>query len=314
MAGVCGNCQILRLTSTLKGCFNTKFLSFKPKYIIPATFVSTFSFLGCRRSSEDRRSGGFIWQHGRCVQEDVYTFWKMEGSRTYRSTSFHFQRGVEEPGKTKPVSGIIKTKLEKMKEMKEDIYTVPNLLSTFRIVITPVLGYLIVTEDFVSSLIFFGVAGVTDMLDGFIARNFKNQKSVLGTVLDPFADKILMSVLTISLTVVSLLPVTLTALILSRDALLIGYAFYLRYKSLPSPKTISRYFDFNLPTVELRPNFLGKANTVLQLALVGCSLTAPVFGFVDHPHLQYLWYTVACSTVMSSFSYLINFRGSVKYL
>lgn len=43
-------------------------------------------------------------------------------------------------------------------------------------------------------------------LDGFIARNFKNQKSVLGTVLDPFADKILMSVLTISLTVVSLLP------------------------------------------------------------------------------------------------------------
>lgn len=248
------------------------------------------------------------------MQEDVYTFWKMEGSRTYRSTSFHFQRGVEEPGKTKPVSGIIKTKLEKMKEMKEDIYTVPNLLSTFRIVITPVLGYLIVTEDFVSSLIFFGVAGVTDMLDGFIARNFKNQKSVLGTVLDPFADKILMSVLTISLTVVSLLPVTLTALILSRDALLIGYAFYLRYKSLPSPKTISRYFDFNLPTVELRPNFLGKANTVLQLALVGCSLAAPVFGFVDHPHLQYLWYTVACSTVMSSISYLINFRGSVKYL
>ena len=47
---------------------------------------------------------------------------------------------------------------------KEDIYTVPNLLSTFRIVITPVLGYMIVTEDFVSSLIFFGVAGVTDMV------------------------------------------------------------------------------------------------------------------------------------------------------
>lgn len=47
---------------------------------------------------------------------------------------------------------------------KEDIYTVPNLLSTFRILITPVLGYLIVTEDFASSLIFFGVAGVTDMV------------------------------------------------------------------------------------------------------------------------------------------------------
>lgn len=36
--------------------------------------------------------------------------------------------------------------------------------------------------------------------------------------------------------------------------------------------------------------FCFKANTVLQLALVGCSLAAPVFGFVDHPHLQYLWW------------------------
>lgn len=36
--------------------------------------------------------------------------------------------------------------------------------------------------------------------------------------------------------------------------------------------------------------FFFKANTVLQLALVGCSLAAPVFGFVDHPHLQYLWW------------------------
>jgi len=136
----------------------------------------------------------------------------------------------------------------------------------------------------------------------------------LGTVLDPLADKILMSVVAVSLTVVSLLPVALTALILSRDAVLVSCAFYFRYKSLPSPKTISRYFDFNFPTVELRPNLLGKANTVLQLALVGCSLAAPVFGFVDHPNLQYLWYTVACSTVMSSISYVINFKASVKYL
>ncbi|PFX17710.1 cardiolipin synthase (CMP-forming)-like [Stylophora pistillata] len=314
MAAVCGTCQTLRLTSTLERCFSSKFLHFKQKSIIPAAYVSNFSFFGHQRSSEDRYSGSFVWQPGNCVPEHISTFWKLKGSRTYKFTSFHFQRDVEEPGKIKPVSGKIKARLEKIKEMKEDIYTVPNLLSTLRILLTPVLGYLIVSEDFVSSLTLFGVAGITDMLDGFIARNFKNQKSVLGTVLDPLADKILMSVLTVSLTVVSLLPVSLTALILSRDALLIGYAFYLRYNSLPSPKTISRYFDFNFPTVELRPNFLGKANTVLQLALVGCSLAAPVFGFVDHPHLQYLWYTVAASTVMSSISYLINFRGSVKYL
>ncbi|KAK3734848.1 hypothetical protein QZH41_011756, partial [Actinostola sp. cb2023] len=95
-------------------------------------------------------------------------------------------------------------------------------------------------------------------LDGYIARNFKNQKSVFGTILDPVADKVLISTLTISLTVAGLLPIPLTALILGRDLLLIIAAFYFRYKSLPSPRTISRYFDVNLATVELRPNFLGK--------------------------------------------------------
>ncbi|XP_020627756.1 cardiolipin synthase (CMP-forming)-like, partial [Orbicella faveolata] len=121
---------------------------------------------------------------------------------------------------------------------KEDIFTIPNLLSTLRILAAPVLGYLIVTGDYASSIALFGVAGLTDMLDGFIARNFANQKSVLGTVLDPFADKILMSVVTVSLTVVSLLPVALTALILSRDAVLVSCAFYFRYKSLPSPVSL----------------------------------------------------------------------------
>ena len=47
---------------------------------------------------------------------------------------------------------------------KEDIFTIPNLLSTLRILATPVLGYLIVTEDYTSSLALFGVAGLTDMV------------------------------------------------------------------------------------------------------------------------------------------------------
>ncbi|XP_032237110.1 cardiolipin synthase (CMP-forming) isoform X2 [Nematostella vectensis] len=155
---------------------------------------------------------------------------------------------------------------------------------------------------------------VKELLDGYIARNFKNQGSMFGTVLDPMADKILMSVLTISLTVAGLLPVPLTALIISRDGLLIGASFYFRFKSLPPPKTISRYFDVNLATVELRPNFLGKANTVLQLGLVGCTLLAPLLGFVDHPYLQGYWYVVGASTIMSSISYLFASKTAVRYI
>ena len=47
---------------------------------------------------------------------------------------------------------------------REDIFTIPNLLSTLRILATPVLGYLVITEDFASSLALFGVAGITDMV------------------------------------------------------------------------------------------------------------------------------------------------------
>lgn len=115
MAGVCASCKTLRLTSTLKRCFRTKSLPSKFKYTMPAAVVSTFSFLGYRRSSEDRFSGRFLWQRGSCVFEDISTFCK--GSRAYRSTAVYFKRGVEEPGKTTPVSGKIKAKLEQMKEM-----------------------------------------------------------------------------------------------------------------------------------------------------------------------------------------------------
>ena len=55
-------------------------------------------------------SGGILWQRGRCVLEDVSVFY--EGSRSYRSTAFQFQRG-----QTKPGAGKMKAKLEQMKEM-----------------------------------------------------------------------------------------------------------------------------------------------------------------------------------------------------
>ncbi|CAH3046310.1 unnamed protein product [Porites evermanni] len=307
MAGACSICQALRLNSALTKCLRFRYFPPKLKYAVPAAFLSSVGFLGSQRSTESSVSASLL-------SETKHSPMCCLGSRSFRTTAVQRERASQESDDVKTGSKKIKAKLEQMKEMREDIFTIPNLLSTLRILATPVLGYLVITEDFVSSLALFGVAGITDMLDGFIARNFKNQKSVLGTILDPLADKILMSVLTVSLTLVSLLPVPLTALILSRDALLIGYAFYLRFKSLPSPKSISRYFDINFPTVELRPNLLGKTNTVLQLALVGCSLSAPVFGFVDHLYLHYLWYTVACSTVMSSISYVVNIKESVKYL
>ncbi|RWS12042.1 putative cardiolipin synthase (CMP-forming)-like protein, partial [Dinothrombium tinctorium] len=145
----------------------------------------------------------------------------------------------------------------------------------------------------------FSVAGITDLLDGYIARNFQNQQSVLGSFLDPFADKLLVATLFATLTYTGNIPVPLTAVILLRDVLLISGAAYLRYKSLPAPRKISRYFDFKYATVQISPTTISKINTAFQLSVVASTLTACLFGFVGHPFVTCLYWTTAGTTVAS---------------
>ncbi|XP_041354616.1 cardiolipin synthase (CMP-forming)-like [Gigantopelta aegis] len=197
---------------------------------------------------------------------------------------------------------------------KENILTVPNLLTFSRIVATPFLGYMVLHEHFHLSLGIFAYAGITDLLDGYIARNFSNQNSALGTALDPLADKLLVIVLTLSLTNVQLIPMSLTALIILRDVGLIASVFYIRYISLPPPKTLSRYFDVTLATAKLYPSMLSKINTALQLSLVALSLAAPVFHYVDHPLLQALWCATGITTFMSGLTYMLSWRKNFKVL
>ncbi|XP_059576221.1 cardiolipin synthase (CMP-forming) isoform X2 [Alligator mississippiensis] len=174
-------------------------------------------------------------------------------------------------------------------ELYENPWTIPNLLSLVRIGLAPVLGYLIVEEDFNVALGVFTLAGITDLLDGFIARNWANQKSALGSALDPLADKILISVLYVSLTCANLIPVPLTSLIILRDIVLVAAVFYVRFKTLSPPRTLSRYFNPCYATAQLKPTFISKMNTAVQLILVAASLAAPVFNYVDSVYLHILW-------------------------
>ncbi|CAG8769365.1 1316_t:CDS:2, partial [Funneliformis caledonium] len=123
-------------------------------------------------------------------------------------------------------------------------------------------------------------AGFTDLFDGFIARKY-DMRTVLGTVMDPAADKILMTILTIVLAKKDLLPIPIAAVILGRDVGLIFASFYYRYISLPPPKTLGRYFDMSIPSAEVRPTLISKINTALQLTLMGVTLASPVFGWTD---------------------------------
>lgn len=137
--------------------------------------------------------------------------------------------------------------------------------------------------------------------------------------MDPMADKALMIIMTATLGVKGLIPASLAALILGRDASLAIAAIYYRYASLPAPKTLLRYWDFSLPSAEVHPTTVSKYNTFLQLVLLGSALALPVVTADSH-HLplmhdlglggvdlqvakRYFEYLVAATTVWSGLSY-----------
>ncbi|KAL6708119.1 hypothetical protein ACN47E_003303 [Coniothyrium glycines] len=157
------------------------------------------------------------------------------------------------------------------KQSHEQIYNIPNFLTLTRLLATPAIGYLIVHNHHLYAFTLFTYAAVSDLLDGWIARRWHLQ-TVVGSVVDPMADKLLMTTLITCLAVNGSLPMPLFCLILGRDASLAVSALYYRYASLPAPKTMARYWDFSLPSAEVHPTSISKFNTFLQLTLLGTLL------------------------------------------
>ena len=100
---------------------------------------------------------------------------------------------------------LIPTRLLASLNPHENIYTLPNILTFSRLLSAPVIGYLIIHEQHLPALALFVYAGITDLVDGWIARRWKLQ-TVVGTIIDPMADKTLMTVVTVCLAVKAALP------------------------------------------------------------------------------------------------------------
>ncbi|KAI5806919.1 CDP-alcohol phosphatidyltransferase-domain-containing protein [Geopyxis carbonaria] len=196
----------------------------------------------------------------------------------------------------------------------EQIYNLPNLLTFSRLLTSPVIGYLILTNQHTAALSLFALAGVSDLLDGWIARRWKLQ-TVVGSVIDPMADKVLMTILTISLAAQGGLPLWLAGIILGRDGALAVAAVWFRWISLPPPKTMGRYWDFSLPSAEVHPTTISKLNTALQLGVVGACMADPVLGGGEEwmAALEAAQLTVATTTVWSGLSYVFS-KDAVKIL
>jgi cardiolipin synthase (CMP-forming) len=145
-------------------------------------------------------------------------------------------------------------------------FTIPNLLSLLRMGLIPLFVILVMNGSAGKALLLFVVAGVTDALDGFIARFWK-QQSLLGAYLDPIADKLLLTTAYVVLSIPSLnhgtqIPAWITILVIARDVLIVVVALVL-------------YLAAGIR--KFPPSVLSKINTILQVLAVALVLVSGVF-------------------------------------
>lgn len=189
-------------------------------------------------------------------------------------------------------------------QVRDKVWTLPNALTVSRLVAAPAVGYLILHNQTTAALGVFTYCCATDFLDGWIARKW-NQKSVVGSIIDPAADKLLMVTLASCMVAAGQIPVWCGAMILGRDIYLGIAAFYLRYISLPPPKTFARYWDMSLPSVQVYPSQLSKWNTFFQMVYLGLAVAAPVFT-LPATAMNTFAGLVTVTTGLSWIDYIIN--------
>jgi cardiolipin synthase (CMP-forming) len=165
--------------------------------------------------------------------------------------------------------------------------TIPNLITTLRIILTPIFIIYLLEEQFVAALIVFIVCMVSDALDGFLARILK-QKTVLGSFLDPIADKLILVSTFVALSVMGAIPVWVTVIVLSRDVLIsLGVAVLEIYRM----------------EIRIRPSVLSKATTCCQFITV-VSVLASKFVSVPPGLFDWLFSLTAASTIVSGLHYM----------
>lgn len=180
--------------------------------------------------------------------------------------------------------------------MSSKVITVPNLLTFLRMALIPVFASLLFYGSSGWALIVFFIAGVSDGVDGFVARRYK-QESELGTILDPIADKLLMTTAFIILTLPTVLapvrhlpvPFWVTAAVIGRDVLIITVAGAIN--------VMTGFHGF-------RPSWLGKLSTFVQVLAVGLILLAAVFNYSFY--LPTVYMIVVLLAFLSGFHYIFH--------
>jgi cardiolipin synthase len=166
----------------------------------------------------------------------------------------------------------------------------PNLITLGRLLCVPLAIWLVLSDDLGAAFWLFVAAGLSDAIDGFIAKRF-DQRSRLGALLDPIADKTLLVSMYVTLGVAGHLPNWLVILVVFRDALIVG-GFLL-------VTTLAH-------AMRWEPLFVSKLNTALQIGLIAVVLGRLGLDIPDFGLGRLLIYAVAATTVISGAGYLVR--------
>ena len=182
--------------------------------------------------------------------------------------------------------------------MSSRIITLPNLLTVFRMVLIPVFVTLLFYQRFVLALAVFVLAGITDGLDGLFARRF-DQRSQLGTVLDPIADKLMLTTAFVVLSMRSIYPQPLpshlpvpfwvTIAVISRDVFIVVGAAAINI--------MTGFRGF-------RPSLLGKVNTNVQIIAIVAIIFATSVPYATGYYLPTVYLTVFALALLSGAHYV----------
>jgi cardiolipin synthase (CMP-forming) len=164
----------------------------------------------------------------------------------------------------------------------------PNFITLARMLMTPLAVMMIISQRFLPAFLIFILAGVSDAVDGFIAKRF-GLRTELGAYLDPLADKALLISIYVSLAIYAGLPAWIAITVVSRDVMILVAVL------------VSWLLD---KPVEIRPVWVSKLNTVAQITLAGVALGVRAYG-LEEPFLQTaLQWTVATTTLASGGVYI----------
>lgn len=175
---------------------------------------------------------------------------------------------------------------------------IPNLITVLRILLVVPIAWVLLHQDFVSALLLFFVAGVSDGLDGFLAKHY-GWTSRLGALLDPLADKALLVTCYATLAWIKLLPLWLLVLVVARDVVIVAGAVV---------------YNFRIRRLEAEPTWISKLNTVLQIGLVLLIIIQQVMpDWVQSGWIQALFVAVTVSVVWSGLDYVVTWSRRARH-